>query len=346
MITTEPPGTISNSAPRRYLWTRTLTRACLALLLTAASISCSAQSPTTPNPNWRLTWSDEFNGPNGSSPNPAKWSFDISGNGFGNNELESYTSRPVNAHQQNGNLVITALKENHTGPDGIPQLYTSARILTKGHFSQPYGRFEARIKLPTGKGLWPAFWLLGSDIDTTPWPKCGEIDILENIGNPTEVHSTLNGPGYSREHTISAKYTLPTGEAVNTAFHLYSVEWAPNDIKFFFDDHLITHRTPADLPAGTSWAFDHPFFIILNLAVGGSWPGSPDKTTTFPQQMLVDYVRVYKPIQSKPGQHEKTLKTPAGPGAPYLDSDMWASFKGRPLSSLAEPTGPESKSDK
>ncbi len=121
---------------------------------------------------------------------------------------------------------------------------------------------------------------------------------MENIGNPTEVHSTLHGPGYSGEHPITAKFTLPAGEAVDTAFHLYSVEWAPNDIKFFIDDHLITHRTPADLPPGTHWAFDHPFFIILNLATGGDWPGNPDQTTTFPQQMLVDYVRVYKPTQT------------------------------------------------
>jgi beta-glucanase (GH16 family) len=297
MITTEPPSTISNPAPRRYLWTRTLTRACFVLLL-AAGITCSAQSPTTPNPNWRLTWSDEFNGPNGSSPDPAKWVRETGGKGFGNNELETYTNRLINAHLEDGHLVITARKEDLTGPDGIPRHYTSARLNTFGHFSQAYGRFEASIQLPTGKGIWPAFWLLGDDIDITPWPKSGEIDTIENIGDPTTIFSTIHGPGYSGDKGISAKFPLPTGESVATGYHLYAVEWSPNDIKFFFDDHLIVERTPADLPPNTHWVYDHPFFILLNLAVGGDWPGSPDQTTTFPQQMLVDYVRVYEPVSS------------------------------------------------
>ncbi|WP_433968882.1 glycoside hydrolase family 16 protein [Tunturiibacter gelidiferens] len=309
MTTTEPPSTHPIPALRRPGNVRTLTHACLALLLAALPAILKAQSPSTP-PGWALTWSDEFNGPNGSSPDPAKWTYDIGGGGYGNHELESYTNRPDNVRQQDGHLLITALKETHTGPDGITRHYTSARILTKGLFSQPYGRFEARIKLPTGKGIWPAFWLLGSNIDSDPWPKSGEIDIMENIGNPTEVHSTLHGPGYSGGNPITAKFTLPTGEAVNTAFHLYSVEWTPNDIKFFIDDHLITHRTPADLPPGTHWVFDHPFFIILNLATGGSWPGNPDQTTTFPQQMVVDYVRVYKPNQTKPSQTPIAAATP------------------------------------
>jgi beta-glucanase (GH16 family) len=297
MITIEPPSTLSIPAPIRYLRKRTRNRACLAVLI-AAGITCSAQSPASSNPHWRLTWSDEFNGPNGSSPDPAKWVSETGGKGYGNNELETYTTRPINAHQQDGHLVITARKEDLTGPDGIPRHYTSARLNTHGHFSQAYGRFEARMKLPTGKGIWPAFWLLGDDIDTNPWPKCGEIDIIENIGDPSTIYSTLHGPGYSGDHAISAKFPLRAGESVTTGYHLYSVEWSPNDIKFFFDDHLIAHRTPADLPAGAHWAFDHPFFIIFDLAVGGAWPGNPDETTTFPQQMLVDYVRVYEPVSS------------------------------------------------
>jgi beta-glucanase (GH16 family) len=297
MITIEPPSTNSIPAPIRSGLTRTLTRACLVLL--AVGTTLVAQSPATPNPNWRLTWSDEFNGPNGSSPDPTKWTYDIGGGGYGNHELESYTNRPVNAHQQDGHLVITALKETHTGPDGITQPFTSARILTKGLFSQAYGRFEARIQLPTGKGIWPAFWLLGDDIATNPWPKCGEIDIMENIGDPATVYSTLHGPGYSGAKPISSKFPLPPVESVTSGYHLYAVEWTPQDIKFFFDDHLIVERTPADLPPGTHWVYDHPFFIILNLAVGGSWPGNPDETTTFPQKMmLVDYVRVYQPTSS------------------------------------------------
>lgn len=263
---------------------------CLALLLVPAMVASAA--PWS-HAKWKLTWSDEFNGPNGSSPDAAKWSFETGGGGYGNNEQETYTTRPVNAEQEHGKLVITARKEDFTGKDGIAKHYTSARIRTLGHFSQKYGRFEARIKLPTGKGIWPAFWMLGDDVEKDGWPKCGEIDILETIGATDTMYSTLHGPGYSGAHGISAKFTLPAGEKVDSAFHTYAVEWAPNDIKFFFDKHLVAHRTPSDLPAGTKWVYDHPFFIILNLAVGGYWPGNPDATTVFPQKMLVDYVRVY-----------------------------------------------------
>ena len=318
MITIEPPSTISNSALFWPRLTRTLTRACLATLL-AASISAHAQST-----NWQLTWSDEFNAPNGTPPpDSAKWNIVTGGKGYGNGELETYTSRPINAHQENGNLVITAQKEDLTGPDGIPRHYTSARINTQNHFAQKYGRFEARIKLPTGKGIWPAFWLLGNDHETDPWPNCGEIDILETIGAPDTMYSTIHGPGYSGAKGPSAKYVLPTGQQVDTAFHVYAVEWSPNDLKFFFDDHLIIERTPADLPPNTKWVYDHPFYILLNLAVGGNWPGSPDTSTTFPQQMLVDYVRVYS---HKP-------EAASNPGARSTDSDVWAASDGRPLSS-------------
>jgi beta-glucanase (GH16 family) len=212
---------------------------------------------------------------------------------FGNNEQETYTARPANIQQRDGNLVITARKEDLIGPDGAARNYTSARINTQNHFTQKYGRFEARIKLPTGKGIWPAFWLLGNDHETHPWPDCGEIDILEAIGARDTIYSTIHGPGYSGRLGPSQKFVLPPGQQIDTAFHLYAVEWSPNEIKFFLDDHLIVERTPADLPPDTRWVYDHPFYLILNLAVGGHWPGYPDKTTTFPQQMLVDYVRVY-----------------------------------------------------
>jgi beta-glucanase (GH16 family) len=296
MMTIEPPSTpltpaLPEPSPRRLLLRACLTA--LMLILTSSSlVSRAAKSP--PPSTWRLTWSDEFNGPNGSLPDPAKWAFVTRGKGFGNHELETYTNRPTNAEQRDGNLVITARKEDLTGPDGISRHYTSARIHTQGLFSQTYGRFEASMKLPPGgKGIWPAFWLLGDDSESAGWPKCGEIDIIENIGDPATIYSTLHGPGYSGSHGISAKYPLPAGESVHSGFHLYAVEWAPRDIKFFFDDHLIAERTPADLPPDTTWVYDHPFFIILNLAVGGDWPGNPDTATAFPQQMLVNYVRVY-----------------------------------------------------
>ena len=296
---------------------------CLALL--AVTLPTHAAQPTA---NWQLTWSDEFNGPDNTPPDPAKWSFEIGGSGNGNKELETYTARPANALQQHGSLVITARQENLTGPDGIPRPYTSARLRTLGRFSQAYGRFEARMQLPTGKGIWPAFWLLGDDLESVGWPRCGEIDIVENIGDPAKIYSTIHGPAYSGKKSISAPFPLPPGESVHTAFHLYAVEWAPKDLKFFFDDHLIAERTPADLPVGATWVYNHPFFLLLNLAVGGGWPGNPDQTTVFPQQMRVDYVRVYtRPPPASTSQTDKN------PGAPYLDSEMWASSAGRPLSS-------------
>lgn len=245
-------------------------------------------------PYGRLLWSDEFNGPAGSSPDPAKWSVVTGGSGFGNHELETYTDRPDNVQQRDGNLVITARKESFTGADKVQRDYTSARLQTKDHFAQAYGRFEARMKLPAGKGIWPAFWLLGNDIDTAHWPACGEIDVLETIGDPHVMYSTLHGPGYSGGHAISAKFPLPAGDAIDSAFHTYAVEWAPDRIRFFFDDHLIVERTPKDLPPGTRWAYDHPYFMLLNLAVGGDWPGNPNEQTVFPKQLLVDYVRVYE----------------------------------------------------
>lgn len=246
---------------------------------------------------WKLVWSDEFNGVDGSQPDLSKWVFVTGGNGWGNKELESYTSRLENVQQRGGNLVITALKEPYTGLDGIARPYSSARITTEGQFTQAYGRFEARMQLPLGKGIWPAFWMLGNDIDSARWPGAGEIDVMENIGEAGRIYSTLHGPGYSGAKGISAPYDLPSGETVNGGFHVYAVEWSPKSIQFYLDDKRIVERTPKDLPAGTKWVYDHPFYMILNVAVGGAWPGSPDETTTFPQRMLVDYVRVYSKVR-------------------------------------------------
>jgi beta-glucanase (GH16 family) len=244
---------------------------------------------------WVLSWSDEFNGADGSAPDPAKWAFDLGGGGWGNGELETYTSRPQNAVVQGGNLVITAAKETYTGTDGISRDYTSARLKTQGLFSQSSGRFEARIKIPSGQGIWPAFWLLGNDFATNGWPTCGEIDIMENVGSqPATVYGTIHGPGYSGSTAISASNTLATGKYADD-FHVYAVEWESTQIRFYVDGFLYATRTPADLPSnGSVWVFDHPFFLLLNVAVGGNWPGAPDSTTVFPQQMLVDYVRVYQ----------------------------------------------------
>jgi len=277
---------------------RRVTLAIVLLIVVFASPACSelCSTASAANPRgWSLVWSDEFNGPSGSTVDSTKWSFNIGGGGWGNDELETYTSRPVNAELQDGALVITVLKETLKGPDKITRHYTSARLLTKNKFSQTYGRFEARIKIPYGQGIWPAFWLLGDNIDNAHWPNCGEIDIMENIGKePSIVHGTFHGPGYSGKNGLSAAYTLPGGQKFSDDYHTFAVEWEANVMRFYVDARLYKTRTPADLPPGKAWVFNHPFFLILNVAVGGNFPGSPDATTAFPQLMKVDYVRVYQ----------------------------------------------------
>jgi beta-glucanase (GH16 family) len=249
---------------------------------------------------WTLAWSDEFAGPAGSAVDRTKWVADVGNgsNGWGNRQREYDTDATKNAALDGaGNLVITAFKESpgkrYRCWYGECQ-YTSVRLKTQGTFEQAYGRFEARIRVPYGQGMWPAFWLLGNNIQTKGWPACGEIDIMENIGRePAIVHGTIHGPGYSGASGPSAPYALTTG-AFSDAFHLFAVEWEPNQIRWYVDGNLYRTRTPADLPHGMTWVYDHPHFILLNLAIGGSWPGDPDATTLFPQKMYVDYVRVYR----------------------------------------------------
>jgi len=273
----------------------------IVLLIALSSAVCLAQagshktkSIAPARAGFTLAWSDEFDQGDNSAPDPAKWKFEIGGNGWGNQELEYYSSRRENARMRRGNLEIIARKESYTGADGVQRDYTSARLITSGKFEQAYGRFEARIKIPYGQGVWPAFWLLGADDKQVGWPQCGEIDIMENIGRePGMVHGTIHGPGYSGGKGIGGSYSVNAGRFADD-FHIYAVEWEPEEIRFYVDDHLYTARRPSDLPAGTKWVYDHPFYILLNFAVGGEWPGSPDATTKFPQVMLVDYVRVYK----------------------------------------------------
>jgi beta-glucanase (GH16 family) len=257
------------------------------VLLSATSASAGAQTYT-------LRWADEFDGPAGNVPDQAKWNYDIGGNGWGNNELETYTRRSDNAFLDgDGHLIIKVIKETLTGPDGIKRDYTSSRLLTKGKFTQRYGRLEARIKLPFGQGIWPAFWMLGADVDQVGWPACGEIDIMENVGRePAVNHGSLHGPGYSGSSPLTGIYTLPAGQKFADDFHTFAIEWEPAAVRFYVDDNLYQTRTPADA-SGKRWVFDHPFFVILNVAVGGSFPGNPDNTATFPQTMTVDFVRVY-----------------------------------------------------
>jgi beta-glucanase (GH16 family) len=254
----------------------------------------SSFRPQVLNRPWVLVWSDEFNQQDGSAPDPAKWTFDegVGNNGWGNKELEYYTNRSKNVAIQNGNLVITAHQENFCDSSGVTRNFSSARLKTRDLFSQQYGRFEARIKVPPGPGLWPAFWLLGNNSNLVGWPSCGEIDIMENKEAST-IHGTIHGPGYSGDKGITSAYSLSRGKRFADDYHIFAVEWEPNAIRFYVDSDLYATRTPADLPNGAQWVFDHPFFIILNLAVGGKWPGPPDSTTVFPASMFVDYIRVY-----------------------------------------------------
>jgi len=253
---------------------------------------------------WALTWSDEFNAPNGSRPDPAKWKFDVGvdGNGWGNRELEYYTDRPQNTYIEDGHLVIKAIREDFTGADGVARHYTSARLKTQGLFAQAYGRFEARIKIPYGQGMWPAFWLLGDNLGKVPWPGSGEIDIMENIGRePSLVHGSMHGPGYSGNEGLTQGISLPGEQAFYEEYHLYAIEWEPGSVSYFVDSTKYATFTPANLAPELHWVFDHPFFILLNVAVGGDWPGAPDESTRFPQEMLVDFVRVYR--KTGPGAH-------------------------------------------
>jgi beta-glucanase (GH16 family) len=239
-----------------------------------------------------LVWADEFDGPQGQLPDSTRWTFDIGtgNNGWGNAQLEYDTDDPENVSLDGeGHLAITAIEEEeYPGSD-----YTSGRINTRNRFARTRGRFEARIKLPVGQGIWPAFWLLGSNIDPVGWPDCGEIDIMEYRGQqPNIVTGALHGPGYSGGNSVGGYYNLESG-GFNDDFHVFAVDWDSDSISWSVDDQVYMTLGPSDLPAGTDWVFNHDFFIILNLAVGGYYVGDPDGSTTFPQTMLVDYVRVY-----------------------------------------------------
>ena len=264
----------------------TFTKTAFLLLLSFTVFSCDEDPNIIEDYNWQLVWEDNFDGPAGQSPDKSKWTYDLGrgpdNDGWGNNELQVYTDRPENVSLDgNGNLVITA----RTG-------YTSARIKTQGLFEQAYGRFEARIKTPYGPGIWPAFWMLGSDIDAVGWPQCGEIDIMELRGQePNIVHGSLHGPGYSKESPITKSFGFGN-KRFDTDFHVFAIEWTEDYIDFLVDDVIYQRIVPDD--ASGEWVFDHPFFILLNVAVGGNYVGFPSTQTPFPQTMTVDYVRVYQ----------------------------------------------------
>jgi len=246
---------------------------------------------------WTLVWADEFDGPAGRAPDPGKWAYDTGADGWGNDELENYTDTHDNSYLDGaGHLVIESRQP-------APGQYTSARLKTQGKYAVEYGRIEARMKIPAGQGMWPAFWMLGVDIDTVDWPRSGEIDIMENIGRePSTIHGTLHGPDYFDGDGISQSYSLPAGQRFADDYHIFGIEWSHESIQFQVDGQPYFTVTRASVPPGDSWVFSHPFFLLLNVAVGGSWPGNPDATTVFPQKMLVDYVRIY---QHRPRMHKQ-----------------------------------------
>jgi beta-glucanase (GH16 family) len=241
---------------------------------------------------WVLWWSDEFNGATGMPPNPQYWGYELGGGGWGLGQLQTYTNSTANAATDGkGNLAIVAIQDTQGN-------FTSARLKTQGKIEHAYGRFETRAKVLSGNGMWPAFWTLGNNFPGVAWPQCGEIDIMEMIGSqPYTNGGSLHGPGYSGMYPLTASYSLPDGgPTLADDFHTYAVEWETGVVRFYVDDNLYETRTPADIPIDAGgpahWVYDHPFFILLNLGVGGRHAGPPTGTV-FPQSLLVDYVRIY-----------------------------------------------------
>lgn len=243
-------------------------------------------STPTAYPGYTLVWNEEFTG---NSINTTNWTFESgNNNGWGNNELEYYTDRTQNAFVSQGNLIIEARQESYNGSN-----YTSTRMITKDKKIFKFGRIDIRAKMPKGKGIWPALWMLGNNIGTVGWPSCGEMDILELLGHePNKIYGTMHwGSSVATHGSKGSSYTLSSG-SFDQQFHVYSLIWQQNDIRVLIDDQEYVHVTSADV-TGT-YPFNSNFFFIFNIAVGGSWPGSPDATTSFPQRMVVDYLRVFQ----------------------------------------------------
>ncbi|PHI21154.1 glycosyl hydrolase family 16 [Lewinellaceae bacterium SD302] len=269
---------------------------CYSFLMTAAFLlttltGCEAdESQNLEERNFRLVWSDEFDGEAGTLPNPENWTYDIGtgNNGWGNAELQYYTDNPSNVSLDgNGNLLITARRESFGG-----QPFTSARIKTEGLFEQTYGRFEARLKAPVGPGVWPAFWLLGNNCAEEPWPQCGEIDVMELRGQaPNKIAGSLHGPGYNAGRAITTEFSLENEGRFDTDFRVFAIEWSEDKVDYFVDDFLYQRIEREDVPG--EWVYDHPFFMILNVAIGGNYVGFPTSETPLPQSMVIDYVRVF-----------------------------------------------------
>ncbi|MBN1302533.1 MAG: glycoside hydrolase family 16 protein [Melioribacteraceae bacterium] len=265
------------------------------ILLFIGAVCCSNKDDPASSDNdetpagYKLVWQDEFDG---DKINADNWIHEVNARGGGNNELQYYTDRPENSYVRDGELHIAALEGAYTGPEGT-RYYTSARMTTQQTRAFQYGRIEARLKLPYGQGLWPAFWMLGTNITQVGWPSCGEIDIMEMIGGgdgrDNVTHGTLHWEHNGHKYQGGSK-KIESGKLADD-FHVYAVEWDESKIDWYLDDELFYSM---DITAVGMSEFHQPFFIILNVAVGGNWPGSPDASTVFPQEMIVDYVRVYE----------------------------------------------------
>ncbi|SHM77474.1 carbohydrate binding domain-containing protein [Gracilibacillus kekensis] len=283
--------------------------------------SVSANTAETNSDDWKLRWSDEFDG---NEINMDNWSYDVPTNGRWNGEIQSYTEN--NAFIEDGSLILEAREEEITEEDGQTYDYSSAKLITKGKQNWTYGKVEVRAKMPTGQGIWPAIWMMPEDEPFYgTWPVSGEIDIMELLGHePDTVHGTVH---FGEPHQqIQGTYTLPDGQSFGDDYHVYSIEWEPGEIRWYIDgelyhtanDWFTKHNDNADeytYPA----PFDQDFFLIMNISVGGGWPGNPDETTVFPQQMAVDYVRVYEkdeyPIHEKPiNEEEDQVREPLEDG--------------------------------
>lgn len=242
-------------------------------------------STPTSYPGYTLAWADEFNGTN---VDPASWTFEQGAGGWGNNELQNYTGRVENAFVSAGNLIIEARAESYGGNN-----YTSARMISKNKKIFKFGRIDIRAKLPKGKGIWPALWMLGNNIDAVSWPACGEIDIMEFLGHETnKVYGTMHWATSGNGHNSKGSNKVLAAGGYDQAFHVYSLIWQQDTMKILVDDQQYLQVLKSDVNG--TYPFNADFFFIFNIAVGGNWPGSPDATTVFPQRMAVDYIRVFQ----------------------------------------------------
>lgn len=274
----------------------------IALFACALVTSCGSSDKTVSPERWVLTMADEFDGENGTLPSPELWTIETGygSDGWGNDEWQLYTDSQDNLRVEDGNLVIAAQCpvapcEKRNGSITSARIKTQVQLSPEKGFEQQHGRMEASIKLPEGQGFWPAFWMLGANIDEVPWPGCGEIDIMEYQGQrPERAFGTLHGPGYSGGDSISRDFFLPSGETFADDFHLFAVEWDPGRITFSVDGEVYGIIKSADVVGKGDWVFNNEFFMIMNFAVGGTLGGPVGPDTVFPAEVLVDYVRVYE----------------------------------------------------